>query len=607
MPSTFFGLDIGYTGLNIYQGALHTTSHNITNAETKGYSRQELFRQAGKAISIHSSYGMVGTGVVGLGVGQIRDNYYDEKYRVAKTLYGEYAGKSYYMGEIENYFNEVTAEGFTTNFSSMFTSLEELSKDPSSGSARRQVINFSLAMTEYFNSMSNSLKSVQEECNFEIKNCVDRLNTIGEQIATLTKQINTIEITGSKANDLRDQRNLLIDELSELVNVTVSEQKVGATEGETSVGLTSYSVKVNGRYLVNDYQYNTIELIPREEPAQAGDVKGLYDLTWSDGQNFELYGELLGGKLAALIDVRDGNNADNLHGTISASAGDTEVTMVGTNVNNISQLNIPEEGVVVVGNQEYRYEGFEVEIDPDTGEYTYTFHLDESKPVVSDADEAEGRVGRSVNYKGIPYYLAQMNEFVRTFAREFNELHKTGEDLNGNKGIEFFNGTHPVTGANYTFADILNEEEDIYGFSSSDETYYKLNAGNFTVTKAIYEDADLFAAADSISQGVEENKVLAKLLALKDDIGMFKQGKPESFFQSLIADVGIDTRKANQFTDSQNNIVNAIDNQRISISGVDTDEEAMNLIRFQTAYNLSAKVISVMDEIYNKLINEMAV
>jgi len=607
MPSTFFGLDIGYTGLNIYQGALHTTSHNITNAETEGYTRQQLGKKAGTPISVNASYGMVGTGVVGTGVEQIRDIYYDEKYRTANTMYGEYAGKSYYMTVIENYFNEINNEGFTTNFSSLFTSMEELSKDPSSGSARRQVVNYSLALTEYFNSMYNSLQSVQEECNFEIKNCVDRLNTIGQQIASLTKQINTIEIQGTKANDLRDQRNLLIDELSELVNVTVEEKAIGDSEGAISVGLTSYTVKVNGRYLVNDFQYNTIELLPREQQAQADDVIGLYDLTWSDGQNFELYSEQLGGKLAALIDVRDGNNGANLNGRISASAGDLDVVMTGTNVNDINILNIPTDGMLVIGNQEYQYHGFDVEIDPDTEEYSYIFHLDESKPVVTDAEEADSRVGRSLDYKGVPYYLAQMNEFVRTFSSAFNAVHKTGENLNGEKGMDFFNGTHPTTGENYTFADIINEEEDIYGFSSADQTYYKLNAGNFTVTRVISEDEDLFAAAESIKQGVEENKVLAQLLALKDDNGMFKQGKPESFFQTMIADVGIDTKKANEFTESQKNIVGAIDNQRLSISGVDTDEEAMSLIRFQTAYELSAKVISVMDEIYEKLINEMAV
>ena len=465
--------------------------------------------------------------------------------------------------------------------------------------------------------MSTNLKSVQEGCNFDIKNTIDRINSIGEQLATLNKQINTIEVKGVKANDLRDQRNLMIDELSELVNVSVEELPMGAPE----VGLTTYAVKVNGTYLVNDYQYKTIEVTPREYLAHSTDVKGIYDLTWSDGQDFDLYGSQLGGKLAALVALRDGNNEGNLQGKVTASAGDTEIILTGTNVNSVSRLNIPEEGVITVGNQEYKYTRFEVEVDEETGEFTYHFELDESKAVVSDVEEMSSRIGEPVNFKGIPYYLTQMNEFIRTFAKAFNDLHKKGEDLDGNRGIDLFNGTHPADGTNYKFVnwertdEELGEDEeeeeredapDFYGFSSDEATYYKLNADNFTVTRAIWDDENLLAAAGTITQGVEEKKVLDQLIALKDDIMMFRQGKPESFFQTWISDVGIDTSKADDFTKSQQNIVDSIENQRLSISGVDTDEEAMDLIRFQKAYELSSKVISVMDEIYNKLINEMA-
>lgn len=611
MPSTFFGLDIGYTGLSIYQNSLNTTSHNITNAETEGYSRQYVNRKAGKAISVSSSYGMVGTGVVADGVEQVRDTYYDVKYRDSSTLLGEYGAKSYYMTEIENYFNEEDGEGFSTNFASMNATFEELAKDPSSRSARRQVLNYSMAYAEYFNSLSENLKAIQEDINFEIKNTVDRINAIGEQIATLTKQINTIEVKGTKANDLRDERNKLIDELSDLALIQVEEGDIGMKSDEVSVNLTSYTVKINGRYLVNNYSSTELVLVPRDINLQMNDVDGLYDITWLDGQNFEMYGNTIGGKLASLIELRDGNNEENLCGFISAHAGDNVVEMKRTNIDDVKRLNIPASGMITIGNQEYIYDSFEVDIDPDTKEYTYRFNLHDTKPLVTDTidnDEVpNARIGYSVDYKGIPYYLAMMNEFVRTYSEEFNKIHKTGEDLNGNKGIDYFNGTHPVTGENYVFQDTINEEEDRYGFTSDDPTYYKLTAANFTVNKAIWDDESLIACADNISQGIENSKVWQKIIDLKDDASMFKQGKPGSFFQTLVSDVGIDTAKAKEFEESQTNIVKAINNQRISISGVDTDEEAMDLIRFQTAYELSAKVISVMDEVFDKLINEMAV
>jgi flagellar hook-associated protein 1 FlgK len=130
MASTFFGLNIGKTGLYAYQAALDTTAHNITNAETPGYSRQVIEQKAGKALAMHSSYGMAGSGVDISKVSQLRDSYYDLKYWNNNTLFGEYSAKAYYMTEIENYFNELNLEGFTTTFNSMYDTLQELQKNP---------------------------------------------------------------------------------------------------------------------------------------------------------------------------------------------------------------------------------------------------------------------------------------------------------------------------------------------------------------------------------------------------------------------------------------------------------------------------------------------
>mgnify|MGYP001501440635 CR=1 FL=1 len=178
MASTFFGLNIGKTGLYAYKAALDVTAHNIANAETEGYTRQVMGLKAAKAIRMNSTYGMAGTGVDVTGVIQLRDEYYDLKYRKNNTIFGEYAAKSYYMTEIQNYFNEVTLEGFTVTFDSMHNSLQELANNPSSITARTQVINYSKSLTEYFNSLSNNLKKIQEDCTFEIRTMVDKIHSI---------------------------------------------------------------------------------------------------------------------------------------------------------------------------------------------------------------------------------------------------------------------------------------------------------------------------------------------------------------------------------------------------------------------------------------------
>lgn len=614
MPNTFFGLDIGRSGLFTAQGGLNTTAHNIANVETEGYTRQALKLKAGNALRANGRHGMIGTGVDVVELTQTRSEYYDEKYRNNNSIYGGYSTKANYMSQIQSYLNEIQLEGFTTTFDKLYDTLQELEKDPANLTVRTQVGNVAQSFCEYFNSLFTNLQAVQEDCNFEIKNQVNRVNAIAAEIASLTKQINTVEIGGSNANDLRDQRNLLVDQLSEIINVSVEEAPDGP------VGLKSYVVKVDGQTLVDTYQTHQLSVKPRENKMNQTDADGLYDVVWDNGQQFNPYAYTQSGSIKALFEVRDGNNADNLKGVITAYVGSYSVELKQPTVQNEAKLNIPESGEITIGTVKYEYESFKVDIDKTTGEYTYTFDLKD--PIRAYAEEEISSVGLTVDYKGVPYYMAQMNEFLRTYAKKFNEIHKEGEDLNGKKGLDFFVGTNKVTGQEYKFG-IYGKEGgtgyDPFQFNSltgsyfeedlSDTycSYYHITAENIRINTELLHDARKFAAASEIENGVGNYDVALELLDLKKDTTMFKQGKPAAFLQTLVAEVGIDTKAALNFSISQNNLVNAIDNQRLSVGGVDTEEEAMNLMRFQQAYNLSAQVISVMNEIYDKLINYMGV
>ncbi len=612
MSSTFFGLNIGVSGLYTYQAALDTTAHNVSNAETEGYSRQVINQKANKALRMNSSYGMAGTGVTVGGVVQQRDEYYDTKYWKNNLQYGEYSSKSYYMNEIESYFNEVSVDGFTTTYNSMYNSLQELSKNPSSLTVRNQVMNYAQSFAEYFNSLSTNLKRIQEECNFEIRNKVEQINSTAQQIAALSKQINTLEVTGGKANDLRDQRALLVDELSEIANISVSERSVG-----DGIGVTSYIIKLDGVTLVDNNNFNQLKLVPRKHKDNLNDVEGLYDIEWENGQRFDMRSNTLGGSLQALLEVRDGNNQFNLTGKVEAQKGENFVLMTDTNINSQEKLNIPPTGVITVGNREYTYLGFEVTIEE--GKYVYNFELEEYAE--ADASGEFGQIGESINYKGIPYYMEQLNEFVRSYAKAVNDIHRTGQDLKGNAGMDFFTATDNINGKEYTFGPLTGSGDSTYydydRFDSKTGSYYEepvegelnygyyylMTAENFTANKLLLADSSLVSTTKDITNGTEASDIVKKLLALRDDKTLL--GTPEGFFQTLVAEIGIDTGKAATFAESQANILASITNQRLSVSGVDVDEEAMNLVRYQNAYNLSAKVVSVMDEIYDKLINYM--
>lgn len=607
MASTFFGLNIGLSGLYAYQASINTTAHNISNAETIGYSRQKVVTSAGEAMRVYSSYGMAGTGVNIADIIQQRNAYYDVKYRNSAALYGEYSTKNDYMLQVQNYFNEVDEGGFTDSYNSLFSALKTLFDDPSSMDIRTTVANNADSLSEYMNYMYTSMQTIQEDANFQIKNLIDRVNSLGEQIATVTKQINALEVTGVTANDLRDARENLVDELSKIANVTTEEKVM--KKDPMDPGTVVYEVRINNQLLVDTGSSKQLTVVPRTEKANATDVDGLYDVAWEDGQEFSLSNANLKGELKALFDVRDGNNAENLGGKVVGNAGDSILTMTMTNCDDITKLNIPAEGNITIGGKDYKYTGFMVDVNAN-GTYEYNFKLDE--PLATDitaADNKRGEIGETVNYKGIPYYMGKLNEFTRTFASVFNKMHNAGEDLDGEKGLDFFNCTDEKGAAIKepmleTFTS-FNSDGTITdaGGNVIGTSYYKLTAFNMTVTSEIMSDPRKFAAASDITQGVENKDNLKELLKIESDKSLFKAGTPAQFYSTLVAEIGVDASKYETFTKSQASIMKSITNQRLSESGVDVDEEAMNLVKFKNAYNLSAKVIQTMNEIYDKLIN----
>jgi len=600
MASTFFGLSIGTSGLYASQASMNTSAHNIANSNTKGYTRQEVNLQASSPISTNSSYGMLGTGVDAKSITQIRDEYYDLKYRSNNAIYGSYSIKEYYFKNIENSISETNSDGLTTTFNDFYSALESLSVDVGDSTKRTQVASMAQGFTEFVNSIAENLAKLQNDCNTELKTSVGQINSISQQIATLNRQINIIELTGQHANDLRDTRNLLLDELSQYANISTEE--VTASNGLSTI----FTVRLDGQVLVDNYEFNTLSVQPRDTLFNQTDEDGMYKIVWDkSGQDFNETSRTLGGKLQALFEIRDGNNGEVVTGLANNGQNDNEVVLNKVVLKDLSVLNLPEkDGVLKIADTDYAYESFNIEKVSDN-EYKITFKL--KQPVTQKLNNAKLTAGKSVDCKGIPYYMNQLTTFARTFAEKFNEIHKSGEDLDGNKGVDFFTASSAITGTDYTLSKLANGEN--FDSVTTEKggvikaSYYNLNCRNLTVAKSIMDDPSTIAASSNRNDGIENKEVLNKLLGLKSDEKMFKAGTPDDFLQKLTSDVGNDGKKAAKFTKSQEGIVAVIENQRMSVSSVDQDEESMNLVRFQNAYNLSAKAIQTLNEMYGTLIN----
>ena len=639
MPSQFFGLNIAYTGLLASNAAMNTTSNNIANVQTEGYSRQQVTQQASNALRVFQTYGCAGAGVETLAIERIRDEFYDGRFWDNNAQLGEYDMKQYYMQQLETYFDDDgKSTGFKTIFDQlMITGMQALLKDPNSATAKSQFVGYAGALTEYFNGMAGNLELVQKGIIQEIKLKEDQINSLAGEIASLNKQINTIELAGTKANELRDRRTLLIDELSKIVDVEVKETPIiDANNENRETGANRYMVKIaGGQMLVDGSDYNGLECVARTsyEKVNQTDIDGLYDVYWADGQTFNLYNASMGGDLAGLIQMRDGNNGENFTGEITATGTTTDadgkthdtvtVKVTKAYLQDLNKCNLSDQGGVIdLGNQEFYYDSWEYTCEYDANgnpTYTYTFTLSDSEKnprgITNDRVGKKAEIGTDLSYQGIPYYMNQMNEWIRTFSQKFNDILTSGYSGNGDPGVKMFTGNKATGGEQFLLDDAAKRYDKQEKKNSkvtvkvNDDSYYRLTAKNFDILDAMEQDPSLMANRKNASDGVEQNDLLNDLKNLATDKSKmsFRGCNASEFLQCILSDVALNASRANTFYASFKDISNTIDNQRISISGVDEDEEAVNLVKYQNGYNLASKMIQTLTEIYDRLILETGV
>lgn len=661
MPSQFFGLNIAYTGLLASNAALNTTSNNIANVQTEGYSRQQVKQQAANPLRVFQTYGCAGAGVETIAIERVRDEFYDGRYWDNNAKVGEYGQKQYYMTQIENYFDDNGKNaGFKTVFDQLMTTgLQELMKNPNDATAKSQFVGYAGALAEYFNGVAANLQKLQKDVNQEIKLKVDEINSLAGEIANLNKQINTIELTGVKANELRDRRTLLIDQLSEAVDVETKEIPItDPNQPDRETGANRFIVRIaGGQTLVDDSEYNGLECVARTsyEKVNQTDIDGLYNVYWEDGQRFNLYNGAIGGALRGLIEMRDGNNAENFTGkiidtgTTAGGANDTVTIQVSQSyLQDLNKCKLSDNGGIInLGNQEFYYDSWTYQIGyDDNGEeiHTYTFVLSDQQKnpsrVTNDRVGKVANIGASITYQGVPYYMSQMNEWVRTFSQKFNDILTAGYDSNGNAGVKLFTGDYATDDKQYEFEDAyrydlylekveeakksymendptLTEDEALelarkntkMTVGVSDDSYYQLTAMNFSVLSAMELDPRRLANRYDKGDGVEQNDLLEDIkdLAINKEKMSFRGCSSSEFLQCVLSDVALNAQRANTFYQNFKDVAGTIDTQRISISGVDEDEEAVNLVKYQNGYNLASKMIQTLTEIYDRLILETGV
>ena len=551
----FFEFNIAVSGLFASQRGLSVTSNNITNAATPGYSRQVLNQKADQPLS-GIGVGMLGAGVTTTGVIRMRDSYLDTKLWSQNDKLGEYRIKTEQNSIIESVYGEPSDEGFTKVFNDFFNGIDNLSKLPDEKERQAALKQQIISYTKYFNNMSQSLSGFQKDLNFELKTKVDEINLLGSRIQNLNRQIYQAEIYGDDANSFRDERELCVDRLSQLINVQAKEEEV-EVDGRK---FKQFSVKVAGQTLVDHLQVREMGIKVRTDvdKLNSEDVDGLYDVVWKDGLPFDMSDSNMSGELKGVIDMRDG---------------------CGTG-------------------SEIRYNGIPYYIkrmDNYVRQFAETLNEEYSK-------DEEGYV--SLQSMTVPapipqaaYRKADANGTMKYYAADKTLIDSADIEANDYQAkYQIFTYiTGSATGEPESAPDLRND-------------YKLMTAANFSVSKEIFDDAGNIRTnyghypETDTNPNTSNNDLLLALLAQKDNGKMFKEGDPKDYMISMFSELGINAQEAKMYQKTQTSITNNIESQRLAVSQVDPNEEFANLIKYQQAYQAAAKLINTIDDIYQTTI-----
>ncbi|WP_427338117.1 flagellar hook-associated protein FlgK [Caloranaerobacter sp. DY30410] len=293
--SGWVGFNTAVSGLLASQKSLYTTSHNISNVNTEGYSRQKVLQKATSPLVL-PGIGMLGTGTEIYDIVRVRNDYVDFKYWQENAPAGEWEVKRDTLVEIENVFNEPSDSSFRQYLDEFFDALETLSTDPSSYAHRSLVREKAVALTRHINETAQRLYALQKELNFAVSTKIKQVNDLAGQIRNLNEQIYGLELDGTKANDLRDRRALLVDKLSKIVNINVSENN------------GKFTVSIGGMSLVDHTQVNLLKDPPNVIDNIYNPKEKLALVQWELGNQDVV---IESGELKGLLDLRDGDGIGN--------------------------------------------------------------------------------------------------------------------------------------------------------------------------------------------------------------------------------------------------------------------------------------------------------
>lgn len=601
MAGLFSTFNVAKSGMSAQQQVINTTSHNISNAATVGYSRQRaVLKTNAPQTTTGGVAGQIGTGAQVAAIERIRDTFLDYQVRNENSIYEQYTTREKFLSEIEGIFNEPSDSGLSTQLGAFFDAWQELSKQPQSSNARTVVAQQALALTDLINSSYNKLQNLRNNAQDLMLSSVKNINSILSELDDYNRQIVSVTASGNTPNDLMDKRDMLLDELSGKFNITVEKGLYN--------GVTVKPVDTNGMV--------TPELI------QA-------DLTSTQARFSYVSG----------IEQDPSDPSGNTYKITYYKCGQTDneqskqtLTVTGLTPDKLNDLKTNRILWADLDGTATRADGFPIR-NGDT--------IPASELMIFKATTGEV-AGNSSIQADIDTYIDGINKIAKTLAFAVNSIHSGMQNPIDEKGIPGYDGMPFFVNADVAIYDKNMNMTNIYDILNSESG---INGGNLTVNKEIIADVmkiktrttdfNYLTADQNTVDGEGDGSralAIAKLrntLILVQDVGinitnrneLFTRGGStfsnsymtiennisgmtlDSYFKNMTNTLGVQSKKAQDMVASQKNVLDALNQRRDSESGVSLDEEMANLIQYQHSYTANAKVISTVDELLDVVVN----
>jgi len=587
MGSTFGGLNILSRSLYAQQASLNTVGHNIANANTDGYSRQRVNTVTMSPTGeVYGSRGLnqAGTGVAVGSIIRARDAFTDRQLWKESSTLGYSQTSSEGLSRIEDVFSEPSDTGVQTVLNQFWTSWQTLSTNASDSGARTTVAQRGVAVVNAIQHAAQQLYERVENINSSIALDVSNINQITANIHTLNQQIAFTEVGGNDhANDLRDSRDLLVDQLAKLVNVSVQEDSAG--------NYTIKSGELGNLTLLDDTGHTELGTETTFDPTFGYEVTKVIVAADSSAVDFT------NGEVKALIDSRDSST--------------TGIFAYMTSLDKISQFlledfnDVHKAGFGTDNVTGRNFFGTDSSTDYSTAPAGGWINALMVNPEITDSTAGLALIAAKTAANGIAVTTGSTNT-----DSEVPVVSTTGTYSGGSTStavvvkVDSVDGIGNVSGITYSTDGGANWSSALTGSSP-----YTLSINGLTIN---LDTSTLTApAVDNIynftlSAGNNASGDNAILLgrSLKNDVSAtLGDISLDAFYTSMIGALGVQAQDAQRLNTNQQTVIDHLTNLRASTSGINMDEEMTDMIRFQKAYNASARVLTAMDEMLDKLIN----